>query len=104
VAQTPSTSLHPKSRSSHLKTSPSHDTPADSGEGQNVAQGQDGVAKEEELQRSFEEPDFGLLSGRQPSEIGCNVPLDGPEDERGVLVFLGIFSAVDKKDRRDLYV
>ena len=58
---------------------------------------------DEEVQRSFEEPSFALLSGVQPSRLGCDVPLDGSESEKGVLVFLGIFSGVDKKDRRDLY-
>ncbi|KAK8858457.1 hypothetical protein IAR55_002684 [Kwoniella newhampshirensis] len=84
-----------------VNTSPSHDTPADSGEGKNVAQGKDAHLVEGDIQRSFEEPDFGLLSGRQPSEIGCDVPQEG--EDKGVLIFLGIFSAADKKDRRDLY-
>lgn len=52
------------------------------------------------LQRSFEEPDFALLSGLQPHEIGCDVPLEG--EDAGPLVFLGIFSSADKKRRRDL--
>jgi len=67
-----------------------------------VAQGKDAHLVDEEIQRSFEEPSFGLLAGVQPSRIGCDVPLDGSESERGVLVFLGIFSTGDKKDRRDL--
>jgi hypothetical protein len=69
---------------------------------------------EPEIQRSFEEPDFALLSGQQPHTIGCDVPVDwrgkdgAPppasvnDDENGVLVFLGVFSAADKKRRRDL--
>lgn len=85
-----------------LNTAPTHDSPADSGEGKNVAQGKDAHLVDEEIQRSFEEPSFGLLAGVQPSRIGCDVPLDGSESERGVLVFLGIFSTGDKKDRRDL--
>jgi hypothetical protein len=83
-----------------LNTKPSHDSPADSGEGKHVAQGKDAHLVDEEIQRSFEEPDFALLSGKQPSQIGCNVPLEG--EDGGVLVFLGVFSAADKKDRRDL--
>ncbi|KAJ9127215.1 hypothetical protein QFC24_001453 [Naganishia onofrii] len=64
-----------------------------------------------EIQRSFEEPDFALLSSKQPHEIGCDVPVrwtwngttveglgpraeDGvPEEDTGVLLFLGVFSA-----------
>lgn len=83
-------------------TTPSEGSPADSGEGKNVAQGKDAHLVEQEIQRSFEEPDYALLSGKQPHEIGCDVPLEG--EDKGVLVFLGIFSAADKKDRRDLYV
>lgn len=76
-----------------------------------------------EIQRSFEEPDFALLSSKQPHEIGCDVPVDwrgekgqGPEggvnkSEDGVLVLLGVFSAgavpgksaEEMKARRDLY-
>ncbi|KAK4685512.1 hypothetical protein P7C73_g4640, partial [Tremellales sp. Uapishka_1] len=84
-----------------LNTKPSHISPADSGEGKNVAQGKDGHLVDEEIQRSFEEPDFALLSGRQPNDIGCDVPLEG--EGSGVLVFLGIFSTADKRERRDLY-
>lgn len=73
-----------------------------SGEGQAYAQGKDGHLIDEEIQRSFEEPDFGLLSGRQPHDIRCDVPLEGDEGERGVLLFLGIFSAGNKRGRRDL--
>lgn len=87
-----------------LNTSPSGGGLADSGEGKSVAEGKDAAVKEEELQRSFEEPDYALLSGRQPSEIGCDVPLagEGEEGETGKLVFLGIFSAANNRDRRDL--
>ncbi|ORY31443.1 hypothetical protein BCR39DRAFT_526792 [Naematelia encephala] len=88
---------------STLNTSPTQISPADSGEGHDVAQGKDAHLLEEEIQRSFEEPDFALLSGKQPHEIGCDVPLHGDESQRGVLVFLGIFSAADKRSRRDLY-
>lgn len=69
----------------------------------------------EDFQRSFEEPDFALLSGKQPNEIGCEIGIDwkgrdgagpvsrvGGEEDDGVLVFLGVFSAADKKRRRDL--
>lgn len=83
-----------------LNTSPTHDSPADSGEGKNVAKGKDAHLVDEEIQRSFEEPDFALLSGKQPSAIGCDVPLEG--EDSGVLVFLGIFSAAANKERRDL--
>ncbi|TXT10010.1 uncharacterized protein COLE_03944 [Cutaneotrichosporon oleaginosum] len=54
-----------------------------------------------ELQRSFEEPDFALLSGRQPHQIGCDVPLEG--ENAGTLIFLGIFSSASARQRRDLY-
>jgi hypothetical protein len=106
AAHTPPSSLHTTNNNSHLNTSPSKDTPADSGEGLSEAAGQDAGKGEgvEEIQRSFEEPDYGLLSSKQPSRIGCDVPLDGEEGERGVLVFLGIFSTADKRERRDLYV
>jgi hypothetical protein len=86
-----------------------------------------------EIQRSFEEPDFGLLSSKQPHEVGCEVPLDWRGDgvvsfhypgsnqtstsssssdpTPGVLIFLGIFSAAQSADkspsdmlrRRNLY-
>ncbi len=98
------TTTNPPQSDSVLNTVPTHDSPADSGEGKNVAQGKDAHLVDEEIQRSFEEPSFGLLSGMQPSQIGCDVPLDGAEGEKGVLVFLGIFSGQDKKDRRDLSV
>lgn len=52
------------------------------------------------LDRSFEEPDFSLLSGKQPHEIGCDVSLEGPD--AGPLVFVGIFSTAARKGRRDL--
>jgi hypothetical protein len=94
------TSTHASSHTAIVNTAPTHDSPADSGEGKDVAKGKDAHLVEEEIQRSFEEPDFSLLSGTQPSQIGCDVPLEG--EEKGVLVFLGIFSAADKKDRRDL--
>ncbi|WVQ65931.1 uncharacterized protein L199_004109 [Kwoniella botswanensis] len=86
-----------------VNTVPSHDSPADSGEGKDVAKGKDAHLVDEEIQRSFEEPDFSLLSSVQPHEIGCDVPIEGREKERGVLMFLGIFSAADKRERRDLY-
>lgn len=82
--------------------SPNPDTPADSGEGKDIAQGKDAHLVDGDIQRSFEEPDFALLSGRQPHEIGCDIPLEG--DDKGVLVFLGIFSTAQSKGRRDLYV
>jgi hypothetical protein len=104
AAHTPDLALHPTDPAYHLNTSPSPDTPADSVEGLSEAAGQDAKVQVEELQRSFEEPDFELLNGIQPNEIGCDVPLDGNEGQRGVLLFLGIFSTADRKDRRDLYV
>ena len=92
-----------------LATQPTQDTLADSGEGKSAAQGKDAHLVDGDIQRSFEEPDYALLSGLQPSEIGCDVPLHGEggsagDKEEGVLVFLGIFSAADKRERRDLYV
>lgn len=55
----------------------------------------------EGLQRSFEEPDYSLLSARQPHEIGCNIPLEG--ENSGKLAFIGIFSSsVNGQSRRDL--
>lgn len=83
-----------------VATTPSHDTPADSGEGINVAQGKDAHLVDEDVQRSFEEPDYALLSAVQPHEIGCDIPLEG--EGKGVLVFLGIFSQASNKARRDL--
>lgn len=93
--------------------------------------------QEVEIQRSFEEPDFSLLSGKQPHEVGCDVPIvwdpsvsnvsdsisnsnpnspssTNPKNDNnntGVLVFLGVFSAAQSSDkspsemrrRRDLY-
>jgi len=94
----------PAQTDSILNTAPTHDTLADSVEGKKVAQGKDAHLVDEEIQRSFEEPSFALLSGSQPSQIGCDVPLDGEESEKGVLIFLGIFSGVEKKERRDLSV
>lgn len=82
--------------------------------GVDVDGGSTELEAEPELQRSFEEPDFALLSGRQPHTLGCDVPVDwrgkdgaGPqaspnEDENGVLVFLGVFSSAEKKERRML--
>jgi hypothetical protein len=82
-----------------------------------------------DIQRSFEEPDYALLSSRQPHEIGCDVPIrwnwngttvagmppDADEEgvfeqETGVLLFLGVFSAAqsasktyeEMKKRRDM--
>lgn len=83
-----------------IATKPSEGSPADTGEGKNVAQGKDAHLVEQEIQRSFEEPDYALLSGKQPHEIGCDIPLEG--EGKGVLVFLGIFSSAERKDRRDL--
>ena len=87
-----------------IATSPSDDSPANSGAGVDVAKGKDAHLVEQDIQRSFEEPDYALLSGTQPSRIGCDVPLsgEGAPGEEGVMVFLGIFSGYDKKDRRDL--
>ncbi|EJT49571.1 hypothetical protein A1Q1_01286 [Trichosporon asahii var. asahii CBS 2479] len=56
----------------------------------------------EGVQRSFEEPDYSLLSARQPHEIGCDIPLEGANS--GKLAFIGIFSSsLNGKGRRDLY-
>lgn len=94
------TSIRPHSGTDILNTQPTELTPADSGEGRGIAQGKDAHLVDEVVYRSFEEPDFALLSGKQPSRIGCDVPLEG--EEKGVLVFLGIFSGAGKKERRDL--
>ncbi|ODO01524.1 hypothetical protein I350_06344 [Cryptococcus amylolentus CBS 6273] len=91
----------PSTSERNISRSPKLDTPADTGEGKDIAQGKDAHLVDGDIQRSFEEPDFALLSGRQPHEIGCNVPLEG--EDSGVLIFLGIFSAADKRGRRDLY-
>jgi hypothetical protein len=81
-------------------TTPSYDTPADSGQGIVVAKGKDAHLVDGAKPRSFEEPDYALLSGKQPSQIGCDVPLEG--EDKGVLIFLGIFSAAVSKKRRDM--
>lgn len=78
-----------------------------------------------EIQRSFEEPDFSLLSGKQPHEVGCDVPIvwdpsvsnvsdsisnsnpnspsstnpNNDNNNTGVLVFLGVFSAAQSSDK-----
>ncbi|WWC88817.1 uncharacterized protein L201_003730 [Kwoniella dendrophila CBS 6074] len=90
-----------------INTVPSHgDSPADTGEGKDVAKGKDAHLVDEEIQRSFEEPDFSLLSSKQPHQIGCDIPLSGSggsQKEQGVLMFIGIFSTADRRERRDLY-
>ena len=45
--------------------------------------------------RSFEEPDYSLLSSSQPSSYSCNN--DNKPD-----LFIGIFSTLNHQDRRDL--
>lgn len=81
--------------------------------------------QEVEIQRSFEEPDFSLLSGKQPHEVGCDVPIvwdpsvsnvsdsisnsnpnspsstnpNNDNNNTGVLVFLGVFSAAQSSDK-----
>ncbi|KAK1920534.1 hypothetical protein DB88DRAFT_503663 [Papiliotrema laurentii] len=45
--------------------------------GNDAARGKDAHLVDQEIQRSFEEPDYSLLSGTQPHEIGCDVPLKG---------------------------
>jgi hypothetical protein len=79
--------------------------------------------QEVEIQRSFEEPDFSLLSGKQPHEVGCDVPIvwdpsvsnvsdslsssstsisttnSNNNNNTGVLVFLGVFSAAQSSDK-----
>lgn len=81
-----------------------------------------------DIQRSFEEPDFALLSSKQPHSIGCDIPINweanpnytpdlsgskgkkkgkdkkgvvgsGLREDDGVLVFLGIFSAAASKEK-----
>lgn len=99
-----SSSTHISAGDGEYNTIPSQLGLADSGQAKSVAQGKDGGSKEE-ISRSFEEPDFALLSGKQPSERGCDVPLSGQgesEDDEGKLVFLGIFSTALSKERRDL--
>lgn len=50
------------------------------------------------ISRSFEEPDFALLTSPQPHTIGCP-----QRDHSGApLLLIGIFSAPDKVDRRRL--
>jgi hypothetical protein len=50
------------------------------------------------ISRSFEEPDFALLTAPQPHTIGCP-----QRDHSGApLLLIGIFSAPDKVDRRRL--
>lgn len=58
----------------------------------------DDQPKLEDLQRSFEEPSFALLSSPQPHTIGCPQK-DSPT---APLLFYGVFSAPDKVDRRAL--
>jgi hypothetical protein len=99
-----SSSTHVSLGDGTYNTIPAEAGLADTGAAKTVAQGQDGAEVKEEISRSFEEPDFALLSGKQPSERGCDVPLAGEAggQNEGKLVFLGIFSAADKKERRDL--
>lgn len=53
------------------------------------------------VQRSFEEPDYSLLSARPPHEIGCDISLEG--ENKGKLAFIGIFSSsLNGRGRRDL--
>ena len=92
-------STSPPVSESVLGTAPPQYSSADS---MKLARGRDGHLVDEEIYRSWGELSFGLLSNKQPSQIGCDVPLDGPEGEKGVLVFLGIFSERTKKERRDL--
>lgn len=58
----------------------------------------DDQPKLEDLQRSFEEPSFALISSPQPHTIGCPQK-DSPT---APLLFYGVFSAPDKVDRRAL--
>lgn len=85
-----------------INRDPTVGTPADSAKGLSIAQGRDEEKEEPEINRSFEEPDFALLTSPQPHEIGCDVPLEG--DNSGVVLFLGIFSSASGKARRDLWV
>lgn len=48
--------------------------------------------------RSFEEPNFALLSAKPPHQIGCDVPLNGTN--AGPLVFIGVFSTMSEKAER----
>lgn len=63
--------------------------------------GPKGILINEDWSTDFEEPDEALLGGRQPREIGCDVPLDDAEDA-GKLIFLGIFSAAGNQARRNM--
>ena len=83
-----------------ISRTPSNGSPADVGKGHDIALGKDAHLVDENVQRSFMEPDYALLSGVQPHEIDCDIPLEGPN--KGVLVFLGIFSHAKARGRRDL--
>lgn len=58
-----------------------------------------------EIKRDVAEPDYALLSGKQPHEIGCDVPLIGETMEReeiGRLVLVGVFTTPESYERREL--
>lgn len=57
------------------------------------------------IERDVGEPDFALLSARQPSEVGCDVPLIGETREReeiGKLILVGVFTTPEAYERREL--
>ena len=101
----------PVPKTSSISKSAINDSLADTGAGKEVAKGQDAhliAGIEGQIQRSFEEPDYALLSGKQPSLVGCDVPLQSlglaSSEDDGVMLFLGIFSSASRRERRDMYV
>ena len=59
----------------------------------------------EDIKRDIGEPDFALLSGKQPHEISCDVPLVGETMEReeiGRLMLVGVFTTPEAYSRREL--
>ena len=65
----PTSPLDPQASAAFLLTKPRLDQSGN--EIPDESEGQQQV----EIQRSFEEPDFSLLSSAQPHEIGCEVPI-----------------------------
>ena len=116
----PTSPLDPQASAAFLLTKPRLDQSGN--EIPDESEGQQQV----EIQRSFEEPDFSLLSSAQPHEIGCEVPIiwdpsvsnvsdtgsgrrtgdssgsastPASSSNPGVLVFLGVFSAAQSGDK-----
>lgn len=77
----------------------------DGGEGGGEGSGTGGKGGFVGIKRDVGEPDYALLSARQPHEIGCDVPLIGETMEReeiGRLVLVGVFTTPEDYDRREL--